>query len=76
MSREDYEDITKVCVDCEAEFVVTAGEQDFFASKDLSLPKRCKDCRAAKKARNAQQGGGERAHIHSEDGDRDGYGRY
>jgi len=37
------------CRDCGATFVFTAGEQEFYASKDLSAPQRCKDCRAARK---------------------------
>ncbi len=38
------------CRDCGATFEFTEGEQEFYASKDLSAPQRCKDCRAAKKA--------------------------
>lgn len=38
------------CRDCGATFVFTEGEQEFYASKDLAAPQRCKDCRAAKKA--------------------------
>ncbi len=38
------------CRDCGATFAFTEGEQEFYASKDLSAPQRCKDCRAAKKA--------------------------
>jgi len=42
------------CRDCGAQFIFTEGEQEFYATKDLSAPQRCKDCRAAKKA--ARQG--------------------
>lgn len=41
------------CVDCGAEFTFTEGEQKFFREKfggDYSPPKRCKPCRAKKKA--------------------------
>ena len=45
-----YEDRTLVCTDCQAEFVFTAGEQEFFAEKGLtSEPKRCKNCRSTRK---------------------------
>ena len=39
-----YEDKTLVCKDCGAEFVFTAGEQEFY---------RCKACRQARKASRA-----------------------
>jgi hypothetical protein len=38
------------CVDCKNIFIFTVGEQRFFNSKGLSLPKRCPDCRARRKA--------------------------
>lgn len=48
-------DQTLTCVDCGAEFAFSASEQAFYAERGFSLPKRCKPCRAAAKAR---QGGG------------------
>jgi CxxC-x17-CxxC domain-containing protein len=52
-----YEDKTLHCRDCGLEFVWTAGEQAFYASKSLAnAPSRCPSCRAA--ARAARQGGG------------------
>lgn len=45
-----YEDKTLTCKDCGAEFVFTAGEQEFYAEKGFqNEPTRCKDCRTAKK---------------------------
>lgn len=45
-----YEDKTLVCKDCGAEFVFTAGEQEFFAERGfVNEPKRCKACRDAKR---------------------------
>ncbi len=38
------------CRDCGQNFTFTEGEQQFFASKNLSAPQRCKDCRNARKA--------------------------
>ncbi len=54
-----FEDKILVCKDCGAQFVFTAGEQEFYAEKGFqNEPVRCKDCRANRKA---QRAGGERA---------------
>ncbi len=51
-----YQDKTLACRDCGQEFVFTAGEQEFYASRGLvNQPGRCPECRSARKA---QQGGG------------------
>ncbi len=45
------EDKKIVCVDCGKEFVFTVGEQEFYKEKGFeNEPKRCLDCRRAKKA--------------------------
>lgn len=45
------EDKTLTCKDCGNEFVWTAGEQEFYASKGFEKPPvRCPECRKAKKA--------------------------
>ena len=45
-----YEDKTLNCVECGSEFEFTASEQEFYAEKGFSNePKRCPDCRAARK---------------------------
>ena len=50
-----YEDKTLVCKDCGQEFVFTAGEQEFYASRGFeNEPQRCKACRDARK--NATRG--------------------
>lgn len=50
-----YEDKTLVCKECGAEFVFTAGEQEFYAEKSfVNEPQRCKACRDARK--NAARG--------------------
>ncbi|MFV0411792.1 MAG: zinc-ribbon domain containing protein [Oscillospiraceae bacterium] len=47
-----YEDKNLTCKDCGAEFVFTAGEQEFYASRGFeNEPQRCKTCRDAQKAR-------------------------
>lgn len=49
------EDETLSCVDCAQPFVFTAGEQDFYNSKGfVDRPKRCKACRAIRKAKKDQ----------------------
>ena len=53
-----YEDRTMVCKDCGAEFVFTAGEQEFYAEKGFqNEPTRCKECRQARKASRAANSG-------------------
>ena len=50
-----YEDKTLVCKECGAEFVFTAGEQEFYAERGfMNEPQRCKSCRDARK--NAARG--------------------
>jgi DNA-directed RNA polymerase subunit RPC12/RpoP len=39
------------CVDCGRDFIFTVAEQLFYQSKQLSQPKRCRECRAERKAR-------------------------
>ena len=38
------------CCDCGGKFTFEAGEQAFFLSKELAEPKRCKPCRARRRA--------------------------
>mgnify|MGYP002801545311 CR=1 FL=1 len=51
-----YEDKTLVCKECGAEFVFTAGEQEFYAEKGFqNEPQRCKACRDARKANGGRR---------------------
>lgn len=43
------------CLDCKVEFAFTEGEQKFYASKQLSDPKRCKPCRQARRESREDQ---------------------
>jgi len=46
-----YQDKTLTCKECNAEFVFTAGEQEFYAERGFqNEPQRCKDCRIARKS--------------------------
>ena len=50
-----YEDKTLICKECGAEFVFTAGEQEFYASKGFeNEPQRCKACRDASCGKEAR----------------------
>lgn len=46
-----FEDQSVACGDCSKEFTFTAGEQEFFAQKGFSVPKRCPECRQNAKNR-------------------------
>ena len=46
-----YADKTLTCRDCNATFVFTSGEQEFYASRGFdNQPSRCPSCRMARKA--------------------------
>lgn len=52
-----YQDRTLVCRDCSEEFIFSAGEQAFYASKNLvNDPQRCPSCRAAAKQARSSDG--------------------
>jgi CxxC-x17-CxxC domain-containing protein len=53
-----YQDKTLVCRDCGNQFIFSAGEQEFFASKGLqNEPGRCQSCRTARRSNGAVSGG-------------------
>jgi CxxC-x17-CxxC domain-containing protein len=43
-------DKTLTCVDCGQAFAFTASEQQFYADRQFSEPRRCPSCRASRKA--------------------------
>ena len=53
-----YSDKNLTCADCGQEFVFTASEQDFYAQRGFTEPRRCPSCRAARKASRGDSGGG------------------
>ena len=56
-----FEDKTLVCRECNAEFVFTASEQQFYADKGFqNEPGRCPVCRAARRRANGGANRGER----------------
>ena len=57
-----FQDKSLQCADCGAEFVFTAKEQEFYASKGFTNePKRCLTCRQARKAE--RRGAGDRNRV-------------
>jgi CxxC-x17-CxxC domain-containing protein len=50
------EDRTLTCVDCHQEFAFTASEQQFYADRQFSEPRRCPSCRAIRKASRGDNG--------------------
>jgi CxxC-x17-CxxC domain-containing protein len=53
-----YSDKNLTCADCGQEFVFTASEQDFYAQRGFTEPRRCPSCRASRKAARAGAEGG------------------
>ncbi len=45
------------CVDCGMDFIFTVGEQRYFLSKGLSVPKRCPQCRQRRRDTLVREGG-------------------
>ena len=54
-----YEDKNLTCTDCSATFVFSADDQSYHAEKGYqNEPKRCPDCRSARRAGGGGGGGG------------------
>lgn len=53
-----YTDKTLGCADCGQEFTFTAREQEFYADRGFTEPRRCASCRASRKAARSGGGGG------------------
>lgn len=56
-----FEDQQVACLDCGQSFTFSAEDQEFFAQKGYTQPKRCPECRAARKANSNRGGGGGRS---------------
>ncbi len=65
-------DKTLVCQDCNQEFVFSSSEQQFYADRQFSEPRRCPSCRAARKAQRGDYGGGS-SHAGGGGGGRGGF---
>jgi CxxC-x17-CxxC domain-containing protein len=66
-----FQDRTLTCSDCGRAFTFTASEQEFYADRQFSEPRRCNDCRAQRKAaRGTSSGSSYRTGYSSGGGDR------
>src|SRR5512135_499063 len=63
-----YSDKTLTCADCGQQFVFTASEQDFYAQRGFTEPRRCPTDRAARKAARQSSGAGYSSGYTSEGG--------
>lgn len=57
----EYSDLELVCSDCNQTFVFSAEEQERYASRNFSEPKRCPECRQNRRTQHRQvprRGGG------------------
>lgn len=61
---ENHRDEHISCADCGTSFLFSAGEAAVFQERGLAAPKRCKDCRRARKDRNVESGGARSANGH------------
>jgi CxxC-x17-CxxC domain-containing protein len=52
-----YTDKVLTCSDCNQEFAFTSSEQDFYAQRGFTEPRRCPSCRASRKAARGDSGG-------------------
>ena len=71
-----YNDKNLTCSDCGQEFVFTASEQDFYAQRGFTEPRRCASCRASRKAARNTDGGGYSSGGYSSGGYSSGAGSY
>lgn len=53
-----YETLQLQCVECGKIFDFSAEDQEFYAQKGYSAPKRCPECREQRKAAKNSRGGG------------------
>jgi hypothetical protein len=51
----NFRDLILKCADCGTDFLLQAGEQQFYFKRGLAMPKRCSECR---QRRHSGEGGG------------------
>jgi CxxC-x17-CxxC domain-containing protein len=69
-----YSDKVLTCADCGQEFVFSAREQEFYATRQFSEPRRCTSCRASRKAARGDSGGYGNSYGGGYGNDAGGYG--
>ena len=50
---DGLEDMLIRCCDCGQDFVWTAGQRQYFRDRDLRQPRRCSECRGARRAQQS-----------------------
>jgi CxxC-x17-CxxC domain-containing protein len=59
LSKVPFTDKTLTCSDCGQEFIFSAEDQEFYATRGFTEPKRCRSCRALRRnEREGDTGGG------------------
>jgi CxxC-x17-CxxC domain-containing protein len=53
-----YSDKVLTCADCSQDFVFTVRDQEFYADRGFTEPRRCPSCRASRKAARGDTGSG------------------
>lgn len=56
------------CADCNSEFTFTSSEQQFYADRQFSEPRRCASCRASRKLSRGGSGDPDRSGGYSSGG--------
>ena len=56
-SQSTFTDKTLECADCGQQFTHSAQDQQFYAERQFSEPRRCPTCRAVRKAARGDSGG-------------------
>jgi CxxC-x17-CxxC domain-containing protein len=69
-----YSDKVMTCADCSQDFVFTARDQEFYADRGFTEPRRCPSCRASRKAARGDTGGGYGGSSGTGGGSGTGYG--
>ena len=72
MYQSTFTDKTLECADCGQQFNHSAQDQQFYAERQFSEPRRCPTCRAVRKAARGDSGGG---YSGGSGGYSDGYGQ-
>lgn len=57
MNEQNFQNQELQCIECGVIFVFSAEDQEFYAQKGYSGPKRCPQCRAKRKAQQNNNGG-------------------
>lgn len=56
MNEQNFETQQLQCVECGSTFEFSAEDQEYYAQKGYSSPKRCPECRANRKAQSRNNG--------------------